>query len=89
VEDNIFYGQLQFDNGATVSSRASDALAIALRAKCRIWCADSVMDEAGVRITEHDEGEDTEPGPPTVEEERELRRFREFLDDVEPEDFDG
>ena len=73
VEDNIFYGQLQFENGTTVSSRASDALAIALRAKCRIWCADSVMDEAGVRITEHDEGEDTEPGP-TVDEERELRR---------------
>jgi len=76
------------DNGATVSSRASDALAIALRAKCRIWCADSVMDEAGVRITEHDEGEDTEPGP-AVDEEREMRKFREFLDDVEPEDFDG
>ncbi|MBX7446162.1 MULTISPECIES: bifunctional nuclease family protein [unclassified Arthrobacter] len=88
VEDNIFYGQLQFENGTTVSSRASDALAIALRAKCRIWCADAVMDEAGVRITEHDEGEDAEPGP-TVDEERELRRFREFLDDVEPEDFDG
>ena len=52
VEDNIFYGQLQFDNGTTVSSRASDALALALRAKCRIWCADAVMDEAGVRITE-------------------------------------
>ena len=33
VEDNIFYGQLQFENGTTVSSRASDALAIALRAK--------------------------------------------------------
>ncbi|GAC1454266.1 MAG: bifunctional nuclease family protein [Pseudarthrobacter sp.] len=31
VEDNIFYGQLQFENGTTVSSRASDALAIALR----------------------------------------------------------
>ena len=62
VEDNIFYGQLQFENGTTVSSRASDALALALRAKCRIWCADSVMEEAGVRITEHDEGEDTAPG---------------------------
>jgi hypothetical protein len=46
------------------------------------------MDEAGVRITEHDEGEDTEQGP-TVDEESELRQFREFLDDVEPEDFDG
>ena len=48
------------------------------------------MDEAGVRITEHDEGEDTHPGPgPAVDEEGELRRFREFLDDVEPEDFAG
>jgi hypothetical protein len=46
------------------------------------------MDEAGVRITEHDEGEDTEPGP-TVEEERELRRFRELHYDVQPQDFDG
>ncbi|MFW0771649.1 bifunctional nuclease family protein [Paenarthrobacter nitroguajacolicus] len=88
VEDNIFYGQLQFDDGTVVSSRASDALALALRAKCRIWCADAVMEEAGVRITEHDEGEDSEPDP-AVDEEREMRRFREFLDDVEPEDFEG
>ena len=88
VEDNIFYGQLQFDDGTVVSSRASDALALAHRAQCRIWCADAVMEEAGVRITEHDEGEDSEPDP-TVDEEREMRRFREFLDDVEPEDFEG
>ena len=46
------------------------------------------MEEAGVRITEHDEGEDTHPDP-AVDEEGELRRFREFLDDVEPEDFGG
>ncbi|GAA2864269.1 bifunctional nuclease family protein [Paenarthrobacter ilicis] len=88
VEDNIFYGQLQFDDGTVVSSRASDALALALRAKCRIWCADSVMEEAGVRITEHDDGEESEQ-PAPVDEEREMRRFREFLDDVEPEDFEG
>ena len=46
------------------------------------------MEEAGVRITEHDEGEDTSPDPPWTRK-RELRRFREFLDDVEPEDFAG
>jgi bifunctional DNase/RNase len=87
VRDNVFFGELVFDNGTTVSSRASDALAIALRAECSIWCADEVMEEAGVRITEHDEGEDagTETSP---DEERELRQFREFLDDVEPEDFE-
>jgi hypothetical protein len=46
------------------------------------------MEEAGVRITEHDDGEEAQPGP-AVDEEGELRRFREFLDDVEPEDFAG
>lgn len=87
VEDSVFYGQLTFENGTTVSSRASDALAVALRARCRIWCADNVMEEAGVHITEHDDGEETQGGPAAQDEERELRRFREFLDDVEPEDF--
>lgn len=87
VTDNVFYAELVFDNGVRVSSRASDALAVALRAKCSIWCAEEVMDEAGVRITEHDEGGEAATEP-AVDEEKEMRRFREFLDDVEPEDFE-
>ena len=89
VEDNIFYG------AAPVRERHHRELpglgcpGLALRAKCRIWCADAVMDEAGVRITEHDEGEDTRPRPRRGRGSARLRRFREFLDDVEPEDFDG
>ncbi|MBT1002179.1 bifunctional nuclease family protein [Paenarthrobacter sp. DKR-5] len=86
VTDNVFYAELVFDNGVRVSSRASDALAVALRAKCPIRCADEVMDEAGVKIAEHDEG--GEAAEPAVDEEKEMRRFREFLDDVEPEDFE-
>lgn len=86
VEDSVFYAQLGFDDGTTVESRASDALAVALRVNCRIWCADAVLEEAGVQLAEGSEG--AEETTPSVEEESEMRRFREFLADVEPEDFD-
>jgi bifunctional DNase/RNase len=86
VEDSVFYAQLGFDDGTTVESRASDALAVALRVNCRIWCADAVLEEAGVQLAEGTDG--GEEGAPSAEEESEMRRFREFLADVEPEDFD-
>ncbi|MGT2460422.1 bifunctional nuclease family protein [Sinomonas atrocyanea] len=86
VEDSVFYAQLGFDDGTTVESRASDALAVALRVNCRIWCADAVLEEAGVQLAEGSDG--TEEGGSAEEEETEMRRFREFLADVEPEDFD-
>lgn len=84
VEDAVFYAQLVLDDGTVIGSRASDALALALRAKCRIWCADAVMDEAGVRISDADEDGSVAGGE---DDESEVQRFRAFLDDVEPEDF--
>ena len=87
VEDGVFYAQLVFDDGKIVGSRASDALAVALRVDCSIRCASEVLEEAGVRITDHDE-EEPDAAPSPEAEERELRRFREFLDEVEPEDFE-
>ncbi|MCY0904213.1 bifunctional nuclease family protein [Arthrobacter sp. H14-L1] len=87
VEDGVFYAQLTFDDGTVVGSRASDALAIALRAACTIWCAPEVLEDAGVQVTDHDEDDPDAIDSPEAEE-RELRRFREFLNEVEPEDFD-
>jgi uncharacterized protein len=87
VEDGIFYAQLLFEDGTTVSSRASDALAIAQRVGCPIWAAEDVVEDAGVRINEHDDVE-AEPVEPSEDKEQEMRRFRAFLDHVEPEDFD-
>lgn len=101
VEDGVFYGELVMDNGVTVSSRASDAIAIAQRARCSIWAAEQMMDEAGVEIADHDDHESHDstggesPAPAAgkvVDEEtkeREVRQFREFLNDVEPEDFEN
>ncbi|WP_028279037.1 bifunctional nuclease family protein [Arthrobacter sp. H5] len=90
VEDTVFHAELVFDNGTTVSSRASDAIAIALRVPCPIYCAPEVLNDTGVQIAEAEEDDDdAAPGPEgQLNAERELRQFREFLADVEPEDFE-
>jgi bifunctional DNase/RNase len=73
LEDGVFYAELHFDQGTVVSARPSDAIALALRAGSMILVDDGVLDEAGVVIPD--------------EEEDEVERFREFLDQVTPEDF--
>ncbi|WP_269939351.1 bifunctional nuclease family protein [Arthrobacter sp. HY1533] len=83
VEEGVFYAELVFDNGTTVSSRASDAIAIAQRAECPIWASEAMVEEAGVVI-----GGDADAPEDDEAKEREVRQFREFLNDVEPEDFD-
>ena len=75
--DNIFYAELVLDGGLTVASRTSDAVALALRAGCRILSAEDVLDEVGVPVPDEDDGEG------------EVEKFREFLDSVRPEDFEG
>ncbi|QCU77816.1 bifunctional nuclease family protein [Citricoccus sp. SGAir0253] len=96
VEDAVFHAELVLGNGARVDSRASDAIACALRAGVPVLCAAEVLQEAGVdpdlAVEEDESGEDAGgesatgvPGP--AERDAELNRFREFLDSVDPEDF--
>jgi bifunctional DNase/RNase len=75
LEDGVFYAELDLGQGAVVSARPSDAIALALRTSSPILVDDGVLDEAGVMIPD--------------EEEDEVERFREFLDQVTPEDFGG
>lgn len=78
LEDGVFYAELDLGDGAVVSARPSDAIALALRTASPIDVAEDVLDEAGVLIPDEGEGED---------EEDEVEKFREFLDQVTPEDF--
>lgn len=80
VLNAVFTAELVFANDVRVDARSSDAIALALRAQCPILCQENVLDEAGVLVAE--EGDAVEG------EEDQLREFREFLDEVEPEDFD-
>ncbi|MFT4289309.1 bifunctional nuclease family protein [Nocardioides sp.] len=73
VRDGVFYATLVFDSGVEVSARPSDSIALALRTGTRIVCAEDVLDEAGLSVP--------------AEQEDEIERFREFLDEITPEDF--
>lgn len=66
--EGVFYSILVFEqNGklVEVDSRASDAIAIAMRAGCPIYTYDFIMKEAGV-IFEDDEDEQSEAPSPEV-----------------------
>ena len=75
MRDGVFYALLVLSSGAEVSARPSDSIALALRTGSRIVCSDEVLDEAGLEVPE--------------EEEDEVEKFREFLDNVSPEDFEN
>lgn len=73
LDDGVFFATLVFDDGTEVGARPSDAIALALRTGAPIVGADAVLDEAGIVIPDEDEDE--------------VEKFREFLDQISPEDF--
>jgi bifunctional DNase/RNase len=75
VRDGVFYATLVLGEGIEVSARPSDSIALALRTGSRIVCSEEVLDEAGLEVPD--------------DQEEEVERFREFLDQISPEDFDA
>ena len=62
-------------NEVVISARPSDAVALAARTGSPLFADRALLDEAGVEI--EDEGQEDE-----------IERFREFLEDITPEDFE-
>lgn len=58
-----------------ISSRPSDAIALAVRTAVPIFASEEVLDQAGIELKD--------------DEETEVERFRQFLDEVTPEDFES
>ena len=91
LKDGIFYAELQLrsESGTVlkISARPSDAIAIALRTKSNILADSDLLDAVGLDIPERLIGDDdrSQEGGSDVE----LERFREFLDQINPEDFAG
>ena len=78
LRDSTFFASIQLQrNGDSyeISSRPSDAIALAVRMEAPVFAEEGVLEEASILI----------PG----EEEEEVEKFREFLDNVSPEDFAG
>ncbi|MCP4307651.1 MAG: bifunctional nuclease family protein [bacterium] len=62
------------DGETTISARPSDAIAVAARTESPVFADRALLDEVGVEIEEDGQ-------------EEEIERFREFLEDITPEDF--
>lgn len=76
LRDGTFYAVIQMQQNGTrheVSSRPSDAIALAVRVNVPIFVNEEVLTEASIVIRD--------------DEEQEVEKFREFLDQVTPEDF--
>ncbi len=79
LEDGTFFAEIEVQHGdetTRVSSRPSDAIALAVRSdpEVPIFAEESVLDEAGVIFDAEDE-------------DAQVEEFRTFLDGVTPEDF--
>jgi bifunctional DNase/RNase len=74
LRDGVYYADLRFQDGTSVSARPSDAIALAIRVGTVIYAEEAVLDTAGIAIAD--------------EQESEVERFREFLDQISPEDFE-
>ena len=95
-EEGIFYSELLFTDGKReipVDSRTSDAIAIALRAKCDIYVSESIMIEAGVVLDEDvddnadDDFDDDDDlmtmEPDEITDEESLKRWLGLIEDEE------
>jgi bifunctional DNase/RNase len=80
LRDNTFFASITISmNGSEleIDSRPSDALALAVRTSAPIFAADDVIEESAIEF----EGEEVEDTEQVVE------KFKDFLDNVTPEDF--
>ncbi len=76
LREQTFYAVIHMrQNGSSyeISSRPSDAIALAVRTESPIFADEEVLTEASILIPN--------------DEEQEVEKFREFLDQVTPEDF--
>jgi hypothetical protein len=76
LKEGTFYAVIHMSlNGSSyeVSSRPSDAIALAVRVNTPIFANEEVLSEASIVIPD--------------DEEQEVQKFREFLDQISPEDF--
>ena len=79
LRDNTFYASIAISTGGgevEIDSRPSDALALAVRLGVPIFVAEEVIDESSI---EFDQGEE--------DNEQVVEKFKDFLDDISPEDF--
>ena len=82
LRENTFFAQVTIQQDGSeieVDSRPSDAIALAVRAEAPIFVADEVIEESAIEF-EGDEINDADL-------EKEVSKFRSFLENVTPDEF--
>jgi len=89
IEEGVFMASLlmrdQEGKAISVSARPSDAIALALRTHSNILADSDLLDSVGIEIPD----DVAEAARNASGESSEMERFREFLDQINPEDFAG
>lgn len=82
IEEGTFYAEITLTTTfgtRVIDARPSDAVALAVRAEAPLFVADQVFAEAGIPAEFNEQ----------PAEEEEVDKFKQFLDEVDPEDFQG
>jgi bifunctional DNase/RNase len=88
VREQTFFAEIHLQIGTRsleISSRPSDAIALATRTSSPLFVSDELMDAEGVMI--EPDADDDEPGRGDSNPDELVGQFREFLEQVRPEDF--
>ncbi len=86
LRSSTYFAELHLRRGSdrsVVSSRPSDAVAVAVRTGSPLFVSDELMDAEGILLAiDSGEDEEQEANPDEL-----VGQFREFLDNIKPEDF--
>lgn len=85
LQDKTFFAELEIEGGGithNVSSRPSDAIALAVRTGTPIFVSEKVLAKAGYTVPGDADGDE-------VDNEQVLEDFRDFIDSVNPADFES
>jgi len=91
LRDGTFFADLVLETdgrSVTVSARPSDAIALAVRIGAPLFAVEDVLDEASILISEEElEAEAGGEEGDGEDEDAVVEEFREFLEEINPEDF--
>ena len=85
LRQTTFYAHIHIEMGMRVievDARPSDAIALAVRVKCPIYAAESVLDEAAV-VPEEVEGRPRKTAPGSTQSADELAIYRDFINNLD------
>lgn len=80
ISDGIYLSELVLSDGSRIECRPSDGVALAIRTDAPILVAEAVFDKAGFVV-------DADIQSDEVDEETEIEAFKDFLENLNPEDF--